>query len=68
MYYEIGSYIRIFISDPLLVSLCQDVFQVLSENEACIGPVQQRLVPTLVSILQAPVDKVPIGMQAVCLT
>ena len=38
----------------------------LSENPACVAPVQQRLSPTLVSILQPPaIDKIPMGIQAV---
>lgn len=42
------------------------MFKVLSENKACIHSVQQKLVPTLVSILEAPIEKIPVGMQAVC--
>ncbi|KAI0216737.1 Importin-9 [Lamellibrachia satsuma] len=53
--------------DPLIISLVQDMFKVLSENKACIHSVQQKLVPTLVSILEAPIEKIPVGMQAVAL-
>ncbi|KAK2163574.1 hypothetical protein LSH36_77g04009 [Paralvinella palmiformis] len=56
-----------YTADPLVVSLTEDVFKVLSENPACIEPLQQRLVPTLVSILHASVDKIPMGSQAVAL-
>lgn len=56
-----------YTADPLVVSLTEDVFKVLSENPACIQPLQQRLVPTLVSILHASVDKIPMGSQAVAL-
>ena len=52
-------------ADPLIVGLACDVFRVLSENPACVGPVQTRLVPTLVSILNATPDKIPMGMQSV---
>jgi len=53
------------LTDPLLVSLAQDVFTVLAKNELCISALQQRLLPTLLSILQATSDKVPFGMQSV---
>jgi len=52
-------------TDPLLVSLAQDVFTVLAKNEQCIVPLQQRLLPTLLSVLQATSDKLPFGMQSV---
>ena len=53
------------ISDPLVVSIVQDIFKELSKNASCIVPLQTRLVPTLISILQSPADKVPMGLQAV---
>ena len=52
-------------SDPLIVSLAEDLFKVLSENPGCRDAVQQRLVPTLVSIMGASSDKIPVGMQSV---
>ncbi|XP_067129013.1 importin-9 [Centruroides vittatus] len=54
-------------SDPILVSLSQDVFKELAQNAICQNLLQQRLVPTLVSILHAPVDKIPMGLQGVAL-
>ena len=60
-------YLYLFFLDPLIVSLAQDIFRVLSENSACQAPVQTRLIPTLTSILQAPPDKIPNGMQGVSL-
>lgn len=54
-------------SDPVVVELAQDIFRELSQNEACLGPLQHRLVPTLISILQSPIDKVPCGLHAVAL-
>lgn len=54
-----------FLSDPLIVGLACDIFRVLSENQSCVDPVQTRLIPTLVSILNAPTDKIPSGMQSV---
>lgn len=38
-------------ADPVLISSTQDIFKELSKNPECIGPLQQRLIPTLVSIL-----------------
>ena len=38
-------------ADPVLISCSQDIFKELSKNERCIGLLQQRLIPTLVSIL-----------------
>lgn len=55
-----------FSSDPVVISIVQDIFKELAGNESCIGPVEQRLLPTLVSILQSP-DKVPLGLPAVSL-
>ena len=54
-------------SDPVLVNLVQDVLRVLSQTEGCLQPLQQRLVPTLVSILDASEDKVAMGLKAVAL-
>lgn len=54
-------------SDPVLVSICQDIFKELCNNTLCCGLLQHRLVPTIISILQAPLDKVPSGLQAVSL-
>ena len=44
-------------SDPVITSLSQDIFKVLAANPGCSGPLQNRLVPTLVSILNASEDK-----------
>lgn len=52
-------------SDPVVASLAQDIFKELSQIEACQGPMQMRLIPTLVSIMQAPADKIPAGLCAV---
>lgn len=54
-------------SDPVITSLVQDIFKELSQNELCQQPLQQRLLPTLNSILNAPSDKIPMGLQAVAL-
>lgn len=65
-YFHISDITRVCIlTDPLLVSLAQDVFTVLAKNEHCIVALQQRLLPTLLSILQATSDKLPFGMQSV---
>jgi hypothetical protein len=50
------------VSDPVIIALVQDVFKELSQNPECLSPLQQRLVPTLVSILNAPADKIPSGI------
>jgi len=44
-------------SDPVITSLSQDIFKVLSANPACSAQLQTRLVPPLVSILNASDDK-----------
>ncbi|KFM58485.1 Importin-9, partial [Stegodyphus mimosarum] len=54
-------------SDPVLVTLAQEIFKELSRNPGSMSAVQQRLIPTLVSILQAQPMKVPLGLQAVSL-
>lgn len=38
-----------YYEDPFILEQVQDTLQVLSENEFCIGPLQEKLVPTLVS-------------------
>ncbi|EEC02476.1 importin, putative [Ixodes scapularis] len=51
-------------SDPVLVSICQDIFKELCHNSLCCSQLQQRLLPTIISILQAPLDKIPSGIQS----
>ena len=51
----------------MLVDLTQDLIRELCENPGCALMVQQRLIPTLVSIMQANDDKVPGGMQSVAI-
>ena len=43
-------------TDPVLTSLLQDIFRVIAETPKCLLPLESRLVPTLVSILDAPVS------------
>ena len=43
-------------TDPVLTSLLQDIFRVIAETPRCLSPLEARLVPTLVSILDAPVS------------
>ncbi|KAF7208122.1 importin-9 [Nothobranchius furzeri] len=52
-------------NDPVVTSLVQDIFKELAQIEGCQGPMQMRLIPTLVSIMQAPPDKIP---SALCST
>lgn len=51
-------------NDPVVASLAQDIFKELAQVEGCQGPMQMRLIPTLVSIMQAPPDKIPSGLCA----
>ena len=51
-------------SDPVVVNIVQDIFKELADNEACASPLEHRLLPTLVSILQAP-DKVRVSLPPV---
>lgn len=46
------------------MNIVQDIFKALAGNESCAGPLEHRLLPTLVSILQAP-DKVPVSLPPV---
>ena len=48
-------------TDPVLTSLLQDIFRVIAETPQCLAPLEARLVPTLVSILDAPVSPDSIG-------
>uniref|UniRef100_A0A3Q3DP46 Importin 9 n=1 Tax=Hippocampus comes TaxID=109280 RepID=A0A3Q3DP46_HIPCM len=51
-------------NDPVVASLAQGIFKELSQIEGCQGPMQIRLIPTLISIMQAPADKIPTGLCA----
>ncbi|XP_006628350.1 importin-9 [Lepisosteus oculatus] len=51
-------------NDPVVAALAQDIFKELAQIEACQGPMQMRLIPTLISIMQAPADKIPSGLCA----
>ena len=52
------------LADPLIGSIVQDIFRELAENENCRQPLEDRLLPTIASILHSP-DKVPVGMPSV---
>ncbi|GFT94809.1 importin-9 [Nephila pilipes] len=54
-------------SDPVLITMAEEIFKQLSKTPGARGPMQQRLIPTLVSILQAQPMKVPLGLQAASL-
>ena len=56
-----------FFSDPLVTSLVQDIFKELCANKPCHAQIQARLLPTLISILTASPDKLPLGLQSVSL-
>ena len=46
-----------------MVSLSQDIFRELSKNEQCLQALQNRLVPTLLSILNQDPQKLSLGKQ-----
>ncbi|XP_071133365.1 importin-9-like [Mytilus edulis] len=52
--------------DPVIGGIVQDIFRELSENENCRQSLEDRLLPTLTSILHSP-DKVPLGMPSTSL-
>ncbi|XP_060587837.1 importin-9-like [Ruditapes philippinarum] len=54
-------------SDPVVTSIVQEIFKELALNDSCMGPLQHRLLPTIVSILQASPDKVAVGLPSVAL-
>ncbi|XP_005988453.1 importin-9 isoform X2 [Latimeria chalumnae] len=51
-------------NDPVVASLALDIFKELVQIEACQAPMEMRLIPTLISIMQAPLDKIPSGLCA----
>ncbi|XP_067683421.1 importin-9-like [Haliotis asinina] len=56
-----------FSGDPFIVSLVQDMIKELAENPGCSAALEQRLVPTLISILRSATDTVMPGLTAVSL-
>ena len=42
----------IIFPDPVITTLAQDIFRVLAQTPGCIASLENRLVPTLVSILE----------------
>ena len=55
-------------SDHVLTSLIEDIFKVIATSTPeCAASLESRLIPTLVSILDAEGDKVSTGLQAVAL-
>ncbi|RWS09017.1 Importin-9-like protein [Dinothrombium tinctorium] len=46
----IATFLR-YSSDPVLISITQEIFKELSKNDLCINLLQQRIIPTLLSIL-----------------
>lgn len=53
--------------DAALIPLIEDLFKELAMIETCNKLLMQRFLPTLVSIFQAPPEKTPIGINAVCM-
>ena len=58
---------KIFFTDHVLTSLAQDIFKVIAMTPGCSDSLESRLVPTLVSILDAEGDKISTSLQAVAL-
>jgi len=57
-----------FSSDHVLTSLIEDIFKVIATSTPeCSASLESRLIPTLVSILDAEGDKVSTGLQSVAL-
>ncbi|GBL76601.1 Importin-9 [Araneus ventricosus] len=54
-------------SDPVLITIAEEIFKQLCKTPRAREHLQHRLIPTLVSILQSPPTKVPIGLQAASL-
>ncbi|XP_067212892.1 importin-9 isoform X3 [Linepithema humile] len=47
-----------FNSDPTILDICQDIFKDLTQNPSCIGPLQTRIIPTLMSMMAiTPMNK-----------
>ncbi|GAB6022996.1 Importin 9 [Chamberlinius hualienensis] len=54
-------------SDPVIIYQVQEVLKELVKNSLCNSSVQHRLLPMLVSILNAPDDKIPTDLQPIAL-
>ena len=56
-----------FFPDHVITSLAEDIFKVIASTPGYCGPLEGRLIPTLVSILDAEGDKVTSALQSVAL-
>ncbi len=66
--YSLKNCSNYFISDHVLIPLTEDIFKVIaSTSPRCSESLESRLVPTLVSILDADGDKVTSALQSVAL-
>ncbi|ESO07416.1 hypothetical protein HELRODRAFT_76488 [Helobdella robusta] len=52
-------------SDPIMLDLTQDIFGILAKNKLCISPFTHRILPTILTVLQTPINKSPFCMQFV---
>ena len=57
----------LFFTDHVLNSLAEDIFKAIARTPGCADSLEARLVPTLVSILEAQGDKVTMGLQSVAM-
>ncbi|XP_048589409.1 importin-9 [Nematostella vectensis] len=53
--------------DAALLPLIEDLFKELAMNSGCNKLLQQRFIPTVISIFQSPPEKTPLGIHAVCI-
>ncbi|XP_073252649.1 importin-9-like [Porites lutea] len=53
--------------DVALIPLIEDLFKELAMIESCNKLLMERFLPTLVSIFQAPPEKTPVGINAICM-
>ncbi|XP_022099879.1 importin-9-like [Acanthaster planci] len=53
--------------DPAITPLVEEIFSELCRRHGCQDSLHARLLPTLVSILVAPAEKVPMGLQSTAL-
>lgn len=53
--------------DRFILDLVNDIMKILSQNQYCIGPLQDKLVPTLVSILNLQGEQANSAMQDIAM-
>lgn len=56
-----------FHDDRFLLGLVQEILKILSQNPYCLQPLQEKIIPTLVSILNLQGEKTSAPMQEIAL-